>query len=597
VKIGKWLCVVLLLGLRSELFAFQIVQLDIVGNNHIPTSRLLNAAITVETSLEKKYNTRSEVLLAVQKIQENIQRVYRQEGYYFSQIDSFQLTHWNLADSNRLTLSLFVTEGRTYTLDSILFEGNEQFTAAELQQQMETRSGALLDEQLLEEDIQEILQQYERAGYPLAQVVISRITPYNESDTKGKLSIQLTIREGKRARIGSITVVGNTVTNPEVITRELRIPVGAYYSAEEFYRARERVERLGYFESVEEPETYFIDDTTIALLVRVKEANTSTIDGIIGYNPPRNVTESGYINGYVDLSFRNISGTGRDGALRYLRETRESQELEVRYNEPWLFGYPLHLGLGFLQRQQDSSYVRTLLNGSLSFLLSENVSVIGSLELDRVVPTDLPERPFTVFDSRTVTTALTARYDSRDNLLAPHKGALLDIAASYGRKTLNGPLRFLDSTISSVEAVSSIAANTIFYAPIPTPKFVAVLGLHAGGVGGENIDASDLRRLGGIKTIRGYRESDFLVTRYLYGNLEYRVMTGRYSFLFAFTDAGYLFRGKTHTDETENIVRPWSYGIGVQMDSPLGLLSVSVATANGEPLDQAKLHFGIVKQF
>lgn len=590
VRAVLWCC---LLFAANRCTAFQLTSLAFQGNQRESSASLLKAALTVETALERVYPTRSELLLTVQKIEENVRGYYVQHGYYFASVDSFKLQPISIADSMQYTLVLFVQEGSQYKLHAITITGNRALPLDTLTSAIETPIGAVLDESQLDRDIAHLLQLYESRGYPLAQIHINAV----ETIADTALVIHLQVQEGVRARIGNILVRGNTSTSPEVITRELRLPVGSYYSAEEFAAARERVEKLGYFESVEEPEVYLVNDSTLTLIVRVREGSTSTIDGILGYNPPRTTSESGYITGFVDLSFRNISGTGRDGALRYTHEDPQSQELEVRYREPWIFGYPVHIGLGYDQRQQDTTYVRTVMNADVTFLLNERVSAIGGVQLERVIPTDLPDMPFTVFNSQTLTTSLTARYDSRDNTLSPHHGGLLNLTGSYGKKDLNGPARFLDSTISRTQGISSLLMDGWLFLPLPSARFVLAAGAHAGAVHAAELDNSDLFRLGGFLTIRGYRENTFLVDQYLYSNIEYRVLTGKNSFLFAFTDLGYLDREPVRGGNDRLIYHPWSYGIGIQIESALGLISASVARANEEPIEQSKLHLGLVRQF
>jgi hypothetical protein len=42
---------------------------------------------------------------------------------------------------------------------------------------------------------------------------------------------------------------------------------------------------------------------------------------------------------------------------------------------------------------------------------------------------------------------------------------------------------------------------------------------------------------------------------------------------------------------------PIGYGISLQFETAAGILSASVAAASGDPIDQAKLHFGIASAF
>jgi outer membrane protein assembly complex protein YaeT len=581
--------------------AFPIRRIIFQGNAQIASVKLQDVITSGDDNpLKRDYGNRPELLLAVQRIEERINSYYASEGYLYASVDSFQISLFVPADSSQgYLLTFFLHEGTSYRVGSITIIGSRVFSESDLISKMSTSLGKVLKESTLKTDIDELLKLYESHGYPLAKIHIVRITPSVDSLREGSLTIVLQVEEGPRARIGNIVVTGNETTDPSIVIRELRLSGGTYFNAEALGAARARVERLGFFESVSEPELFLNRDSTVTIVLRVKEASTSTIDGVLGYNPPRSSTESGYISGLVDLSFRNISGSGRNASLRYDHSTQESQTLEIHYLEPWLFGYPVNVQLGFLQRQQDTIYTRTTATGDLSLMISQDISILGNLALERVIPSNQDSALFSAWDSRTLTTGLSARVDTRDNSIAPRYGVLGLLGASYGVKSIYGPARFVDSSTPISIGLRTVALDASGFHTLFSSRVVGAIGLHARSVSatGGVLDASDLFRLGGLFSIRGYREEELLASRYAYTNLELRLMTSRVSFFDVFFDAGYLMKDSTKTSPLEQVQYPLSYGIGAQVDSPLGIIAVSIGLAKGEPIDQAKFHFGLIKQF
>ena len=589
-------------------WAFPIQKIVFSGNSDIASSRLIEAVTTADDNpLRRDYANHAELLLAVQHIEDRLTQYYTQEGYLYTSLDSFHIGLVVPTDSAQgYQLTFFLHEGARYTVGAIAFHNARLFSDAELRSRMTTSVGDVLNETTLKSDIDAILKLYETHGYPLAKIQIARIIPrYDSVERMGELFVDLNIEEGPRARIGKIIVSGNETTDPNVIIRELRLVPGTYFNAEALDAARARVERLGFFESVSPPELFIAPDSTVTIAIKVKEASTSAIDGVLGYTPPRNSTESGYISGLVDLSFRNISGTGRNASLRYDRSTQQSQTLEVHYLEPWLLGYPLNIQVGFLQRQQDTTFTRTTATGDLSLALTQDISLVGNLALDRVIPSNQDTAPFSAWDSRIVTTGLSAVIDTRDNSIAPLYGVFGVLGASYGVKDIYGPSRFIDSSTPASVGLRTIALDASGYHTLFSPRIVGAVGLHARSISaaGGALDASDLFRIGGIFSIRGYREEELLASRYAYANLELRFMTSRFSFFDVFFDGGYLMKDSTKTSAPndrlsgEQVQYPLSYGIGAQVDSPLGIIAISIGLSKGEPIDQAKFHFGLIKQF
>ena len=173
------------------------------------------------------------------------------------------------------------------------------------------------------------------------------------------------------------------------------------------------------------------------------------------------------------------------------------------------------------------------------------------------------------------------------------------LGTSYAVKSIYGPARFIDSTTPSSLGIHTLMLDATVFHQLFTERIIAMLAGHARSrisYGGE-LDQSDLFRVGGFYTIRGFRESELLASRLAYGNLEIRFMMSRFSYLFVFLDGGYLVKDVTKGDEVEQASNPLSYGLGAQVESPLGVLAVSLGVPRGEPFDQAKIHFGIVKQF
>jgi outer membrane protein assembly factor BamA len=566
----------------------------LTGTNGIAQKRVLDDA---GVKLPQLYSSSAELQLGLQELQQKVIDVYRHSGYYFAHIDSVVLTSRGI-DSTSVAASIYLTEGREYRIGRIAISGASVLDSGVIRSRLSQSARDILDEEALKRDIDDLLSRYEELGYPFAKVDLSAITPIALDSSHGELLVRLTVDEGVRAHIGRIIVRGNTSTTEDVIRRELRIPIGSYYDRLALSRARSRLERLGFFEQVGEPELYEMDDSTVAISITVKEGNTTTIDGILGYNPPRSSKEKGFVTGLVDLVFGNIAGTGRRGSINYVKEETRTN-LEVRYLEPWILNYPVNVEASYAQQEQDTTYVRSTIAGDARWMLSEDVSVAALISMEKITPTVLPDVLPTTFDSRQITTGLSGQYDSRDNLFAPTSGLFGSFSANYGTKQIFGPLQLIDSATPASVGIRTVSLQTSGYFQLGGPRFIGAVDVKASTVSahGSSLEISDLFRLGGIRSIRGYREGELLVSRYAIFRLEPRYMTGRLSYLFAFLDAGYLVRDAVRNDETEQAAQPLSYGLGLQLESPLGLLSVSIALAKSVPIDQAKIHLGVVKQF
>jgi outer membrane protein insertion porin family len=129
-------------------------------------------------------------------------------------------------------------------------------------------------------------------------------------------------------------------------------------------------------------------------------------------------------------------------------------------------------------------------------------------------------------------------------------------------------------------------------------KQVLGTSVHAREFRGGGIEVSDLYRLGGATTVRGYREGQFLGSRVAWSNIEYRYGVGLRSFFYLFTDVAYvsspdlLSSGITASEQTKI-----GYGAGVRLDTAVGLLGVSLALGEGDTFSTAKLHLRLENEF
>jgi outer membrane protein insertion porin family len=106
--------------------------------------------------------------------------------------------------------------------------------------------------------------------------------------------------------------------------------------------------------------------------------------------------------------------------------------------------------------------------------------------------------------------------------------------------------------------------------------------------------------LGGINSLRGYREEEFSGTKVAWTNLEYRFLLGRESRFFIFADYGYFFRQARSIEEkilSKISGKKLGYGFGIRIDSRAGLLGIDYGMGEKDRFNEGKIHFGIVNRF
>ena len=498
-------------------------------------------------------------------------------------------------DSQKVDIALKISEGDPTYVRKININGADSIDRGVINSLI-FQQGHIFNKYDLEGSISETLTYLENNGYPFAKIEIASID-FQKEGNENVADIYIDIKKERRSTIDKIEVEGNTSTKDYVITRELRIDSGAVYSQEEIADLPNRLNRLRFFEPVDVPQFYLNSKNQGVLVIKVKEKQTNNFDGIIGYIPPVNDNQKGYFTGLVNVIMTNLFGTGRAAAIRWQQFDRNSQELELKYLEPWLFGYPFNINLDLYQRQQDTTYIQRKFNGSLEYLATESISASVSVGTEQIIPTINEVPVFTVYNSSSITTGANLKIDTRDDPYSPTSGLLFINSYSYSRKKINGPLQFITpDTKTRINLQRFMLDFEGFYELFQ--RQVVSLGIHGRELRGSFFENSDLFRLGGTNSLRGYREDQFLGSRILWTNLEYRFLLTRRTFAFLFFDTGYYLR---EDDPERNILKSedflYGYGLGLNLETSLGVLGVSFALGKGDSFSDGKIHFGIINEF
>jgi outer membrane protein insertion porin family len=501
-------------------------------------------------------------------------------------------------DSQTVTIKLNIDEGEPTVIRDVIFSATDSSFLDYYNSAFNYLKEEIFNLYEIENIISDILAELENDGFPFASVEIQSVYLYEDSTNDSQLAdIYLLLDVAKKSTIDKIEVTGNTSTKDYVIVRELRIEPGEVYSQEKVENLPNRLNKLRFFDPVPAPNFYLNSENYGVLQIKVTERNTNNFDGVIGYTPPQNDNESGYVTGLVNITLRNIFGTGRAATISWQKLTPVSQELQLKYLEPWLFGYPFNLNADLFQRIQDSSYVQRIIGGGIEYLATEDFSATAFISAEQVIPSVREVPVFTAYNSSSLTTGVGLKIDLRDDPVATLSGFIFETSYSYSRKTIDGPAEYITESTETEINLQRLAAGFGAFFEI-FPRNVLALKVNGRELSGPFFEQSDLWRFGGIKTVRGYRDDQFLASRCAWTNLEYRLMLSIRTYTFLFFDSGYYRLDpipEIGIQQGENFI--FGYGIGIALDTAIGTLGVSFAFADGDTFSEGKIHFGIINEF
>jgi outer membrane protein insertion porin family len=551
---------------------------------------------TVIENILSEYKNMSFSDSLITTIQQRVFYEYRAEGYYHLSFESIK-TDYN-SDSSQISIYFIIEENRPTFVNKIILKGLDSLELLDVYKSFNYLEDKIFIQSDIERTINEALIVFEENGFPFTIIEISSINFFIDTISLINLvDIFLDYRKGNYSRIDTIEITGNSETAEYVILREIGLKQSDSYNQKLIDDIPTRLNRLRFFQPIQDP-TYIYNSKGKGILqIQVEERQTNNFDGIVGYVPSQNKDESGYVTGLVNISMRNLFGTGRAAAFRWQKINRLSQELEIKYMEPWILGFPFNISASVNQKIQDSSYVQRKIEGTIEYLADEDITLGFGINSESIIPSVNDNSIFTVYNSSNISTGVSLKIDTRDDPYAPTRGIYIYNSYWISKKKINGPVQYINSETKLNLSLQKIFFDfSIFIEPFRRQVFS--FGIHAKELQASLYEPSDLYFLGGTNTLRGYRENQFQGSRIAWSNTEYRYLLSRRTFAFLFFDSGYYLRKKDEQRQIpENSGFKIGYGVGLNLETGLGVIVVSFALAKGETFSEGKIHFGLINEF
>jgi outer membrane protein assembly factor BamA len=433
--------------------------------------------------------------------------------------------------------------------------------------------------------IASVLESFERDGRPFARIRLDSVAIGYDDDAP-VVDLFLSFSETGEVTLHRIEIDGNTETRDRTVYRQAGVFPGDRYSRERIDAIRPRLMRSGLFRSVAEPELR-VGPHGGVLQLRVEESRFNSFDGIVGYVPSG--AGDGYFTGLAHITMRNLFGTMRRFEFRWQRETEFTQELFFKYREPYVGGLPANVTGSFRQRQQDSSFVQTRTRLVTDTEILRQFVVGLSYEYESVIPAaDLQVQR--VRRSTSNLFGIDLQYDTRDDIYAPRGGMF------YLTEYQSGRIRRGEGTLTDSQRLQRLTIDAELYFS-PLRQQVVKVGVYGREVRLGDYQESDLFRFGGTRSLRGYSEGQFHGSRLAWSNLEYRLMSGRRSYVFGFFDSGYYYVPQLTEGQQVREAFEYGYGAGLQVETGIGLISIGFGFGRGDTFSTGKIHFGVINEF
>jgi outer membrane protein insertion porin family len=518
---------------------------------------------------------------------ELLRRFYLKNGYADFEVANASA---ELApDKSAFFLTFSVNEGERYKIGKVTVNSSlPKLDSSVLQPLLDIAPDDWYDGDAVERNVQTLTDTVQDRGYAFVEVK-PRIA---RDRAKHTVELVFDVGEGPRVYVERIDVVGNSRTKDKVIRREFRLAEGDAFNAALIRRSRQRLQDLGFFNSVAVTSSpgSTPDKAVITSTVDEKATGELTIGG--GYS-----TDVGALLN-LGLRERNLIGTGIDAGINGILAQRESS-IDLSVTDPYFLDRNLTAGFDLFEVRNDNQDIAQYderregfslrmgyqfnehLRQSWTYSLVDrdvyNVQSTASIYIDDLAGTSLLSQ-----------IGQTLSLDYRDSAVDPHSGWIVRGGADFAG--LGGTAHFIRTKLDGS-----------YYIPLDTLTGETDWGVAvSAGTGylfnlGEQEKIIDRFFLGG-DNLRGFESGgagphaiyggDSIGGRFIWTqSTELRFplpispdfgLTGR-----AFVDVGALSKVSVLSGSqgavTDSASPRMGAGVGVSWKTPFGLINVDVA--------------------
>lgn len=517
-----------------------VQRVEIVGNDQLPDHKIEKFLQTKEGGIAPWLTSRGTFKKdGIQNDPYIVEEVYREEGFVDIKVDPPEI--FLSPDKRFIYVQFHVNEGPKYTIGEVDAQGDfvaedglteqavtdiirgvpvfdvqdAQWRTAEGRRVRKQRdvasSKVVMGDAFKMSQVRGVMQAitdlYSDRGYAFVNVVP---LPHTMPDTK-IVDLTFAIDKGDKVRIGRINITGNDPTFDKVVRREILVNEGDLYRGSLLRASKSRLERLGYFETVDISTPRGAAENELDVNVQVKEQPTGSFSAGFGFSS----LESFVLT--FNMSKNNFFGLGYNAAIA-VNWSKLRHQFNLSFSDPyfldsrWSFTASAYSST---QQYQEEQYQRGSSIGFGRYLdYRDDVQLSVTYTFEDVGLTSVDAFKEKLYGGQLFRSGLTSSagvtfsVDKRNNRIFATDGYYFSAATELAGgarvsddtvlKVLGGDFNFLESRL-----------NLRYFKPLigDDDRLVFRLNSTAGWI--QSTDGSTVPyihrfRAGGINSVRGY---------------------------------------------------------------------------------------------
>ncbi|HHE37471.1 MAG TPA: outer membrane protein assembly factor BamA [Candidatus Cloacimonetes bacterium] len=416
-----------------------IKKIKIHGNKEITTKKILGKMKTKKASLFRSGKFEQEKF---DQDLESIVNYYNKKGFIDTRIVSWD----KKLVEDKFMIDIYLYEGKSYNFGKVFVSGNSRFTDDLIISNFKFEEDEVFNLDKFNKQLNDVASMYYEEGYIYAGF------EHELQKDKGKININLVIKENTRAKIRKIHIKGNRKTKEKVIRKHLAISPGDYFRQSKVRRTLSNIYNMGLFEPDLFPDYSPINKNgDIDLVIHVNDKISGSANGGIAVN-----SQDGIV-GQLSVSHNNLFGNSWQSSLKW-EFGKTTQNYDFSFTNPYFLDSNILVGFDVYHTAKEWSTYRINTNGGsirvgkpLGFLDYSRILFGYSLYtkkyniLEGVDEEDISDNLAELDEKgwqNTSALSMTISRDSRDNVFYPTSGSQFTLYSEFAGGPLYGDFKY-----------------------------------------------------------------------------------------------------------------------------------------------------------
>ena len=541
-----------------------------------------------EERIRSLLRTRPKCYFNEKTLEKDLERVihlYRRLGYHFAYFKEPRFEFFSerrllkKEKVNLVRIFLEIVEGKKVFVSEIKIEGNEALTTPEILSLIRPRKGQVFVLDYLKESIDKLKDRYGEKGYVYVQIGWN--LEFNE--TKDKVKVMLSIKEGPQVRVGKVRIEGAESCQERVFKHTLLVKEGDVFNVAKIRESWRRLYNLGFFEKVEIRPLSTSSPKVLDLLVKVsEEKRKGRLFLGAGYSSVSKL--EGFIQAYKD----NLWGEGKQIGVDW-NFGKIRNEYDISYLDRWFNDSSTSLKVRLYDKwgryeyydNEEYNYEKETRGGSLAlgWPIGEQIEAFVTFKDEDVEIKNIEGDTGELSEGKSTCRSLELflRRDARvrDEAFNPYKGTYSSLSIEKSGGFLGGDAEFIKY---KGELRGYLRQGEFWKSPI--------LAYRLRGQLGENLFEYEKFYIGGQDTLRGYSQNEFYGDRAVLGSLELRFPMSKQLTGVLFVDSGRVWGGSEMSDFKTG------FGFGMRIRTLLGIIRLDYGVG-----EEGRFYFGMGEGF